>query len=157
MSLFSSKIRWHLLAIIFFFNLLYFITDTDTEDSYSRASYACALTECRCACKRLGTGYRYIFPESARNSDCGHWSRPYRTTNTVSSRPCYSVSQISVISANFSGLEQQKRNITKSAIFFPLQLDRKKKKNVFLLNELAQGYRSVKVYFFSFLPDLLKR
>lgn len=76
----------------------------------ARAWYACAWVECRCACTPLGRAGRHIFRGNARNNDCARSSRPYRTTSTASSRRCYSVSQISVISANFSALQHNNRN-----------------------------------------------
>lgn len=76
----------------------------------ARAWYACAWAECRCACTPLGRAGRHIFRGNARNNDCARSSRPYRTTSTASSRRCYSVSQISVISANFSALQHNNRN-----------------------------------------------
>lgn len=76
----------------------------------ARVWYACAWAECRYACTPLGRAGRHIFRGNARNNDCARSSRPYRTTSTASSRRCYSVSQISVISANFSALQHNNRN-----------------------------------------------
>lgn len=78
--------------------------------AFARAWYACAWVGCRCACTPLGRADRHISRENVHNNDCARLSRSYRTTSTASSRRCYSVSQISVISANFSALQHNNRN-----------------------------------------------
>lgn len=83
------------------------------------ATSACAIARGRVralyACTPLDRADRRTCRGNARNNDCARSSRPYRTTSTVSSRRCYSVSQISVISANFSALQHNRNDSVSKA------------------------------------------